>query len=254
MEQGDFSALAENYRKYRSGYSPVAVDALKKHVGADKEGFKVADVGAGTGIWTGIMLASGLDVTAVEPNDAMREQGIAHTKGFGNVWKKGSGSETSLEDSSVDWVIMASSFHWVGTKEGLPEFSRILKPGGYFTALWNPRNIKGNEFHESVEAMIKDVVPELTRVSSGSSGFAAELDKTMYDGDLFKDVTYIEEEHDEVMSKERYIGVWRSVNDIQAQAGLERFEKIISNIEKMIENMENVVTPYKTRAWTAQKV
>lgn len=45
-----------------------------------------------------------------------------------------------------------------------------------------------------------------------------------------------------------------SVNDIQAQAGSERFERIIKNIERIIEPYPDVVVPYKLRAWTVQAI
>lgn len=53
------------------------------------------------------------------------------------------------------------------------------------------------------------------------------------------------------MTKERYMNIWRSVNDIRVQAGEERFERILHKIENMIEAEEQIVVPYKSRAWTA---
>ena len=37
---------------------------------------------------------------------------------------------------------MGSSFHWADTLQALEEFHRILRPGGFFTAIWNPRLLK----------------------------------------------------------------------------------------------------------------
>ena len=55
------------------------------------------------------------------------------------------------------------------------------------------------------------------------------------------------------MSKERYIGAWRSVNDIQVQAGPERFASIISEIENKAKNLDEIEVPYKTRSWTVRR-
>ena len=52
--------------------------------------------------------------------------------------------------------------------------------------------------------------------------------------------------HDAVMTKERYMGAWRSVNDIQAQAGPERFEEIMKRIEQKVG--DEIVVPYRQRA------
>lgn len=54
------------------------------------------------------------------------------------------------------------------------------------------------------------------------------------------------------MSKERYMNIWRSVNDIRVQAGEERFQKILSNIEDILKDYSEISVPYKSRAWTMQ--
>lgn len=58
--------------------------------------------------------------------------------------------------------------------------------------------------------------------------------------------------HDEMMSKERYMNIWRSVNDIQVQAGDEGFRKILKNIETILRDYDEISVPYKSRAWIAQ--
>lgn len=99
----------------------------------------------------------------------MREEGIKFTQNSKNIiWHKGSGEETNMPSASADWVIMASSFHWADPKKSLPEFARVLNRAGYFTAIWNPRHIiKGSVFYE-IEEEIKNIIPELNRVSSGA--------------------------------------------------------------------------------------
>ena len=62
----------------------------------------------------------------------------------------------------------------------------------------------------------------------------------------------MEANHEIAMSKERYLQAWRSVNDIQAQAGPELFNVILDSIEGKIDHLDKVVVPYKTRAWTAR--
>lgn len=69
----------------------------------------------------------------------------------------------------------------------------------------------------------------------------------------FVDCFFMECDYEEVMSKERYLGAWESVNDIQAQAGQERWKKILSMIESKVGHLNEIVIPYKIRAWTARK-
>ena len=55
------------------------------------------------------------------------------------------------------------------------------------------------------------------------------------------------------MDKARYLGAWHSVNDIQAQAGEQRWKKILEMIESKILGLQTLEIPYKIRAWTARK-
>ena len=256
MKQGDFTELAKKYIN-RPAYSPLMLETLLKIIDYEKkkDEFKIVEVGAGTGKLTKMLLELGLDVIAVEPNDAMREEGIKCTEGFKNIeWVKGSGEETNVESNYADWVIMASSFHWTDPNKSLPEFNRILKDNGYFTAIWNPRNIKISEFHTKIEENIKKIVPDLKRVSSGAKGQTKEWEYVITSTGDFKDCIFMETDYEEIMSKERYIGVWESVNDIRAQAGEERWQKIMNMIKNEIKDLEYIKTPYKIRAWTAKKV
>lgn len=112
----------------------------------------------------------------------------------------------------------------------------------------------GYELHEKIETMINEVVPELKRVSSGSQKHIGDIEERLLSTNYFSNLIFVEVSHNVVMSNERYIGVWKSVNDIQSQAGAKRFEKIIKNIKEIIEPLPEIVVPYKSRAWTVQAV
>ena len=249
IKQGDFSKLASDYSACRPDYSQSVLDALKRLTRANT----VADVGAGTGIWTRMLSQSGLGTSAVEPCDNMRAEGIRFTADYDIDWHKGSAEATGLPDASVDWVTMASSFHWADTAIALAEFDRILKPGGHLTVLWNPRNIDGNELHESIEAGIHDLVPALNRVSSGRARNSRDWTDPLQSTGQFTDCIFMEAQHEIAMSHERYLGAWRSVNDIQAQAGPERFAQLLDFVKDKISDLDEVIVPYKTRAWTVRK-
>lgn len=254
MKQGDFSELAKSYT-HRTGYSMKVLGMLARSMGAySSEGFRVADVGAGTGKLTLDLLSLELNVTAVEPNDAMRAEGILATADHTIQWHAGSAESTGLATASANWLLMGSSFHWVDRKLALPEFHRVLTPGGHLTVLWNPRNIDDNDLHNNIEARIRSIVPELTRVSSGSSRYTENMVSNLQETGHFTDVVFVEDEYEVRMTPERYVGAWRSVNDIQAQAGEERFNQIIDAISQEIAGLDEIAVPYKTRSWTAVRV
>ena len=253
MKHGDFTALAKEYVN-RPGYSQDVLRMIGRMAGMDRRDFRVADVGAGTGKLTEELAALGLSGCAVEPNAAMRAEGEkAFQRKTSFVWSEGTAEHTGLSTSSFDWVLMGSSFHWANTEEALAEFHRILKPGGFFTAIWNPRDIDGYELHEQIEQVIYEVVPNMKRVSSGAKNNVGDIEKKLLSTGKFTNLIFTEAAHSVTMSKERYLGVWRSVNDIRVQAGEEKFALILTKIAEIIAPYENIVVPYRSRAWTVQK-
>ncbi|HGG0607200.1 TPA: SAM-dependent methyltransferase, partial [Campylobacter jejuni] len=137
-------------------------------------------------------------------------------------------------------------------KKSLPEFNRILTGGGYFTAIWNPRHIVEGSVFDEIEKEIKHIVPDLARVSSGTQNVKKWEEILVSTGD-FTDCFFMECDYKEFWDKERYLGAWHSVNDIQAQAGEKRWKEILEMIEAKISHMQSIEIPYKIRAWTARK-
>lgn len=255
LTHGNFTGLAEKYSSYRPGYSNTVLIAVSSLLGKQIKECSIADIGAGTGIWTR-MLASlqPLKLTAVEPNDDMRGHGIKDSKEYNISWHYGKGEETGLENESQDMVTMASSFHWVNFENGIKEFHRILKEQGRFVAIWNPRLIEANPILKEVEDFLYILKPDLKRVSSGRSGLVENLTSMLYGSELFTDVIYIEGRHSVKISPQAYIETWRSVNDVQFQLGSAKFEVFLQHLSEKLINQNEIEVTYLTRAWSAQKI
>jgi ubiquinone/menaquinone biosynthesis C-methylase UbiE len=255
IKSGDFSGLSSDYSKNRPDYSGSILAAL---LGLHNRGageIEAADIGAGTGIWTRMIFDAGIKrIVAVEPNEDMRNQGATDNQGRRIEWRKGSAEETGLDSGSFDLVSMASSFHWADFDLAVREFHRILRPGGRFAAIWNPRLIETNPMLVEIENFLGTLKSDIKRVSSGRSGITATLTEKLNDSQYFQDVVYLEGRHDIQMSRERYIGAWRSVNDLQVQLGPKNFTKFISYIEERTMQNPTISATYLTRAWSAKKV
>jgi ubiquinone/menaquinone biosynthesis C-methylase UbiE len=254
LKHGDFTQLAETYSKYRSGYAPSVRAALLGLLGRPAKQLDVADVGAGTGIWTRMLAEVGFrSIIAIEPNKEMRGRGIRDSASFPISWRTGWGEQTGLEDDSVDMVTMASSFHWVDFDEGTAEFCRVLRPGGWFVALWNPRLIEANPLLVEIEAELTRLKPDLKRVSSGRTGLVDTLADRLWHHPCFDDVVQLEGRHAVRQTVEHYVGAWRSVNDVRVQLGEEKFAKFLDYAEDLLAGVESVETTYLTRAWAARR-
>jgi SAM-dependent methyltransferase len=141
-----FSDRVDDYVRYRPGY-PKEVIRLLRAKGGLSETSVVADVGAGTGIFTKLLLETGAAVVAVEPNDAMREAAEDQFHGCGNFRSvKGSAEATGLPDGSVSLITCAQAFHWFKPVETRGEFLRILTGGGCCAMIWNTAILDASEF------------------------------------------------------------------------------------------------------------
>lgn len=250
MKFGDFTTLAKEYALWRPGYSTFVLDTFVKLL--DKNDATVADIGAGTGIWSRALESKGIHVISVEPNDAMRGEGQKQCNGMAIQWHKGDAEETGLSDHSVDAVCMASAFHWANFDKAIPEFFRIVKPGGLAMVLWNPRYIQSNPLLVEIEGYLKTLMPEMKRVSSGNSDFCNSLFERLSGRTEIDGVLYLESRHIERQTKERYIGLWNSVNDIKVQLGEARFTQFIDYIKNRIKDVQYIDAEYKTRAWISR--
>ncbi len=130
-----FGAVASAYAAYRPEYPVDAVRWCAAPVGRDFAELRVLDLGAGTGKLTTQLVALGADVTAVEPDDAMRAE---LRRGHPTVRAlAGTAEAIPLPDGSVDAVLCGQSMHWFNRELAVPEIARVLVPGGTLGALWN---------------------------------------------------------------------------------------------------------------------
>jgi SAM-dependent methyltransferase len=95
----------------------------------------VADVGAGTGKLTAVLVAAGLGVDAVEPDPGMRA--VLATRVPAARVHAGRGEALPLPDGSVDMVVYGQAWHWVDDLAAAREAARVLRVGGVLAMLWN---------------------------------------------------------------------------------------------------------------------
>lgn len=160
-----FSDRVDDYVRYRPDYPLALLDWLQREQGVDV-GWRVADVGAGTGISSKMFLDAGYRVTAVEPNAPMRaaaEHWLHAYENFDAV--DGKADATGLADASVDLVTVAQAFHWFDEESTRREFARILRPGGLAAIWWNSRRLTGTRFLEGYEALLQQFGTDYTSVA-----------------------------------------------------------------------------------------
>jgi SAM-dependent methyltransferase len=144
-----FGAAASIYERARPSYPDAAVDWLLP-AGHPQ----VVDLGAGTGKLTRMIADRGVDVTAVEPSDGMREQLQTALPGVPAL--AGSAEAMPLADHSVDAVLVAQAWHWVDLQRASAEVARVLRPDGRLGLLWNHRDERVDWVSELTLAITRD--------------------------------------------------------------------------------------------------
>jgi SAM-dependent methyltransferase len=133
-----FSAAADVYERARPSYPAEAIDWLVRRVDL-REGRTIVDVGAGTGKLTRLLVATGAHVVAVEPLPAMLERLVEAAPGAEPIL--GTAELLPLPDASADVITVAQAMHWFDQSRALPEFRRVLRPGGRVALVWNSRDL-----------------------------------------------------------------------------------------------------------------
>lgn len=245
----DYTQHAKFY-SYRPNYAPATIDMLLTLAGGGGFPLRVADIGAGTGNLSLMLLERGCQVVAVEPNDAMREIGIERTAKQDIQWVRATGLDSTLEANAFDWVTFGSSFNVMDRVEALKETYRLLKPKKYFSCMWNHRDLK-DPIQEVAEEIILALVPHYTR------GVRREDQRPFLEEhkNLFDRIIYIEEDFYFHQSIENYIHAWKSVKnpywDLETKEGEELFEKIAYQMRHQLPSQFDI--KYTTRCWSALK-
>jgi SAM-dependent methyltransferase len=123
-----FGAAAQLYDAHRPRYPDQLIDDL-----LTQSPQTVLDVGAGTGIASEQLLASGVNVLAVEPDPRMAD--VARNKGI--PVEVGTFESWDPADRRFDLIVFGQSFHWVNPDIGLPKAHRLLTSGGRLALMWN---------------------------------------------------------------------------------------------------------------------
>ncbi len=154
-----FSDRVSDYVKYRPSYPQQLIQTLCAECNLGPRSVAV-DVGAGTGIFSALLLEAGMRVVAVEPNESMRraaEEKLAAHPHFTS--RPGSAERTGLDAGSADLLTAAQAFHWFRRDEARREFGRILRPGGWVALIWNQRNTR-TPFLAAYEKMLQTYAPD----------------------------------------------------------------------------------------------
>ena len=155
-----FTGHVADFSHYRERYDPAVVLPFLQQACGLQPAWTVADIGAGTGMLAEVFLSNGNPVLAIEPNDKMREACLALHAGSPTLTiLNGTAESTTLPTASVDIVSIGRALHWFDLDAAIPEFRRILKPGGWVVVLALGRARDGRPANTAFEALLRAFSP-----------------------------------------------------------------------------------------------
>lgn len=125
-----FGGWAAQYHRWRPTYPAGAVAWLVPPHAAT-----VAEVGAGTGKMTDMLVERGVDLDVIEPDGRMLD--LVRQRHPSVRTHEAGAAGLPLPDSSVDAVLVADAWHWFPKAEASLEVSRVLRSGGWLGCVWN---------------------------------------------------------------------------------------------------------------------
>lgn len=153
VAQRGFGREADVYERSRPSYPPQAVAWLADRLRL-RPGAVVADLAAGTGKFTALLLSTGASVVGIEPVEGMRR--VLGQKLPSVPIVAGTAEAMPIKSSSLDAVSVAQAFHWFDAEKAFVELARVLRPGGRVGFAWNARD-RSVGWVDSVWAIMDEV-------------------------------------------------------------------------------------------------
>lgn len=176
-----FSNKAEKYELYRPTYPEEAIiKVLDMCNVVPSNEITIADIGAGTGKFTQLLLDKGFTVYAVEPNKQMRaiaEGKFSNYDNFNSISQ--TAEDTSLADNSVSIITVAQAFHYFDLDKVKKEFMRILKDDGKVALLWNFR-LRESAFIREYEDIIYSLHSSNVKPTHAQDNMTEEVFKKFF--------------------------------------------------------------------------
>jgi len=170
-----FGANPANYDAARPGYPDWVFDTLRDVCGLGPGG-RVFEIGAGTGKATRRLLALGAErLVAIEPDPRLaaflRRACVAPALTVRNMPFE----TVDLPEAAFDLGFAATSFHWLDEDAALAKIRRLLRPDGWWAAVWHvfgdPE--RRDLFHEATVELFEGAPGS---PSAGAGGVAYALD------------------------------------------------------------------------------
>ncbi|MEY9858845.1 SAM-dependent methyltransferase [Catenulispora sp. GAS73] len=250
-----FNADAAGYQRGRPPYPAEVFDLLAERCGLEA-GSRVLEIGAGSGLATGALLAAGARVVAVEPGENLAALLVAdHACDRLEVCV--SDFETADLSGEFDLAVAATALHWVDPATSTERIGRLVRPGGWLAAWWNEfGDVKRpTEFRDRLDAVYYDLLHVETSYRESRSHvldtdrWRAQLTAGGYFGDVSVEII----EWQETLTPQTARDQWSTFPNIAELAPPDRAQ-FLARLSSIIDDLGGYVDdPRLTVIYTARR-
>lgn len=240
-----FGEVAQLYDDARPSYPDALVDAVLGF--ADAQRPTTLEIGAGTGKATALFAARGLEIHALEPNDAMAQIAERNTAAFPAVAVEPAGFEDwDPAGRRFDLVISAQAWHWVDPDQRCSLARRVLVTGGSIALFWNrpvwdhcPLRPALDDVYEGVADTLEE--EGLCFPSPKAPQIIEGVGEELESSGLFGPVQQHRFSWSETYSTERYLKLLRTLSDHRMLPPHQR-AALLTNVGKVIDEAGGAIT------------
>lgn len=251
-----FNTDALTYRRGRPRYPEAVFDLLAERCGL-RSGARVLEIGAGTGVATGPLLAAGAHVVAVEPGENLAAI-LAADHACDRLEVFVSDFEAVDLPGGFDLAVAATALHWLDPATSTAKIARLVRPGGWLAAWWTEFGDakRPTLFRDRLDDVYHDLLPAATGYRDSRSHV---LDTDRWHGQLtaggyFDDVSVEVIEWNQTLSAETARDQWSTFPNIKELAAPDRHE-FLTRLGSIIDELGGrVEDPRLTVIYTAQRV
>lgn len=172
-----FDDVAELYERFRPGYPGQLADDVVWLSGIPPRG-RILEIGCGSGKASTLFAERGYRVLCLEPGLNFVRLAKEKLAAFPDARVEPcTFEEWRLEESALDLVIAAQSFHFIEPVSGLSKVARALRAGGAFAAFANHPVRGDSEVHRRVQEAYARYAPALARLDM-AAGLEDRIDET----------------------------------------------------------------------------
>lgn len=223
------------YHAARPDYPDWVFDMLVARCGL-RAGSRVFEIGAGTGKATRRLLDLGADpLIAIEPDTRLADYLEAANPDPALEVLRLPFDEAALDDGAFDLGLSATAFHWLDEETALEKVARLLRPGGWWVAIWHVYgdDSRPDPFHDATQPLLSGYASP----SAGTGGIPFGLDVAARTGAMTRTGAFDVVEHrivpwQLVLTADETVALYATYSDMAARPNMEEVLEELGRIAR----------------------